>query len=242
MESQAKSHALPLPPERIHPALWRASQLACPHGRHTDTGFDALSAQLPGQGWPLGALVEILTPQAGVGEIQLLRPALIRSREQHIALIQPPHKPQIAAWANWGGKPSQLLWIRPNQAADALWATEQILRGDTFGAAILWQDTVRDQSLRRLHLAAQQSGTLFIVIRPGAAAAQASPAPLRLAVKPSRQGLAVTILKRRGSTHEGLIELSLYPNSHSLEPTHATLDRRASFAREPGHRLPELAD
>ncbi len=227
--------------EHIHPALWRASQLARPHGRHIDTGFNDLSAQLPGRGWPLGCLVEILAPQPGAGEMQLLRPALIQSAKQRIALIQPPYTPQIAAWANWGGQASQLLWIRPKHATDSLWATEQILRSDTFGAALLWQSTVRSQALRRLHLAAQQSSTLFIVVRPLTAARQASPAPLRLIAQPNPGGLSISILKRRGGVLEGLITLPLYTNNRSADSAHATLDRRASSARKPGHRVPELA-
>jgi len=67
----------PLPsPEAIHPSLWRASQLARGRGRVVDTGYPALSAELPGGGWPVGALVDLLVQQPGVGELRLLRPAL----------------------------------------------------------------------------------------------------------------------------------------------------------------------
>ena len=46
--------------ESIHPALWRGSQLARAHGKYVDTGYAALSVELPGGGWPLGTLVELL--------------------------------------------------------------------------------------------------------------------------------------------------------------------------------------
>jgi protein ImuA len=46
--------------EEIHPSLWRASQLARGRGRVVDTGYPALSAELPGGGWPVGALVDLL--------------------------------------------------------------------------------------------------------------------------------------------------------------------------------------
>ena len=63
-------------PETLHPSLWRADQLAQSATRCMDTGFAALSAQLPGGGWPLGTLVELLLQQHGIGELRLLRPAL----------------------------------------------------------------------------------------------------------------------------------------------------------------------
>jgi cell division inhibitor SulA/protein ImuA len=62
--------------ESIHPALWRGSQLARAHGKYVDTGYAALSVELPGGGWPLGTLVELLVQQPGVGEVRLLQPAL----------------------------------------------------------------------------------------------------------------------------------------------------------------------
>jgi hypothetical protein len=36
--------------EEIHPSLWRASQLARGRGRVVETGYPALSAELPGGG------------------------------------------------------------------------------------------------------------------------------------------------------------------------------------------------
>ena len=47
--------------EDLHPALWRASQLARADTRCIDTGFTGLSRQLPGGGWPTGCLVDVLT-------------------------------------------------------------------------------------------------------------------------------------------------------------------------------------
>ena len=46
--------------------------------RNIASGLEALDAQLPGGGWPLGALTEILLQHHGIGELQLLMPALAR--------------------------------------------------------------------------------------------------------------------------------------------------------------------
>jgi len=228
-------------PERIHPSLWRASQLSLPQGRCVDTGFASLSTELPGGGWPLGNLVEFLVRQPGVGEMQLLRPALARLGRRSVMLVQPPHLPQTAAWASWGCAPSRLVWIQAKRAADALWAAEQVLRSGTSGALLLWQDRVRNQTLRRLQVAAQAGDTLFILVRPMAAAEQSSPSPLRLVLQASRRGLNISILKRRGASHAGPLALPLYPDTRFPEFDHAIMDRRAHVAREPGHTLAELA-
>lgn len=227
--------------QRIHGALWHASQLAPSQGRYTDTGFTQLSAELPGAGWPLGNLIELLVQQPGVGELQLLRPALSRLSARSVMLVQPPYLPQIAAWTNRGCVPSGLLWVHAQRPADALWTADQVLRSGTFGAVLLWQNSVRSQTLRRLQLAAQESDTLFIVVRPLTAADLSSPSPLRLTLQPTRQGLSISILKRRGPSHASPLVLKLYPNTQFPELDHAIMDRRALVAREPGHTLPELA-
>lgn len=230
-------------PAHIHGALWRASQLSSSRGQYADTGFARLSAELPGGGWPLGNLIEVLVQQPGMGEMQLLRPVLRRLSERSVMLVQPPHLPQTAAWAGWDCPPSCLIWVHAEHSADALWAADQVVRSGTFGAVLLWQDRIRSQSLRRLHLSAQEGDTLFVLIRPTIAADQASPSPLRLAVQPAPKGLSISILKRRGPTHAGPLILPLYPDSdfRFSEFDHAIVDRRASVAREPGHSLSELA-
>src|SRR5690606_23593794 len=96
-----------LAPEHIHPSLWRATQLARSATRGVATGYAALSAQLPGGGWPAGALIELLLPHAGIGEIRLLQPALAQlDRDHPIALVQPPHMPHVACWQGWRLNPS----------------------------------------------------------------------------------------------------------------------------------------
>ncbi|WP_035200321.1 translesion DNA synthesis-associated protein ImuA, partial [Achromobacter xylosoxidans] len=182
-------------PEQIHPALWRATQLARGVARSLPTGHPTLSAELPDGGWPLGSLIELLAPQPGIGEIRLLRPALAQLETRRpIALVQPPHAPHIASWMSWRLDPRQLLWVAPEKPLDALWAAEQILKNGSCGALLCWLPHVRPESLRRLHLAAQASDLLFVALRPASAAQHATPAPLRLALAPAPGGLSVHIL------------------------------------------------
>lgn len=214
----------PSAPESLHPSLWRASQLARAGTRCIDTGHQALSAQLPGGGWPTGSLVDLLVQQPGIGEMRLLRPALAAVAKRRIVLLQPPHPPQALALAALGVAPSQLIWLRASRTADALWAAEQVLRSGSCGALLCWQTQVRADSLRRLHLAAQCGETLFFMLRPLAAAQDASPAPLRLALRPQAGGIEIDFVKRRGPQRDAPLFL---PLSSYLLYRHAPVDRPA---------------
>lgn len=213
-------------PEAIHPSLWRASQLARGRGRTVETGYAALSAELPGGGWPIGALVDLLVQQAGVGEMRLLRPALSELGKRPVAMVQPPHVPNGLGLEYIGLAPEQLMQIRASKTADALWAAEQILRAGSCGALLFWTQYVQTSSLRRLHLAAQSSETLFFMVRPLASAQDASPAVLRLALRPEHDGLTVDITKRRGPARAE-------PLSIPLQPTPVLFSHHARISRRP---------
>ncbi|CAB3805834.1 translesion DNA synthesis-associated protein ImuA [Pararobbsia alpina] len=210
--------ALPKNVEDIHPALWRGSQLARTFEKTVDTGYAALSAELPGGGWPLGRLVELLVQQPGVGEMRLLRPALAAVGKRPLALVQPPHVPNSLAFAYLGVPADKLMMLRPSKTADALWSAEQILKAGSCGALLFWQQHIRAESLRRLHLAAQQGETLFLMIRPLASASDSSPATLRLAVRPAGDGIVVDIVKRKGPIRAEKLSVTLQPSPILLSP------------------------
>jgi protein ImuA len=186
-------------PEAIHPSLWRASQLARGVGEHVDCGYAALSAELPGAGWPAGAMTELLIQHPGTAELRLLQPALASLQQARIVLLQAPYQPQALALSELGLNLGPLLWIRCKKHLDALWAAEQILRSGSCGALLFWQSQVRTESLRRLHLAAQGGHTLFFMIRPLDYLHSPSPAPLRIKVKTVERGLEIDLIKRRGA-------------------------------------------
>ncbi|ODV43429.1 cell division protein [Cupriavidus sp. UYMMa02A] len=215
---------LTVAPETIHHSLWLASQLARGNARAVSTGYPPLDKELPGGGWPVGCLTEPLQQQPGIGELRLLRPALVARSMRPVALLAPPHAPQAVALANWGIPSERLLWIDAQRTADVLWAAEQTLRAGTCGVLVLWQSHLRNDALRRLHLAAQASDTLFFVVRPAACARDASPAPLRLALEPAAAGLAVHFVKRRGPQQESPLLVALEPSPILLYRHAATVD------------------
>ncbi|MDR5646768.1 translesion DNA synthesis-associated protein ImuA [Burkholderia cenocepacia] len=223
-------------PETIHPSLWRASQLAHARGRTVDTGYAALSAELPGGGWPLRALTDLLVQQAGIGELRLLAPALTAPDRRPVALLEPPLTPNAFGLIHIGLPCDRLMLLRAPRTADALWSAEQILRAGTCSALVLWQQHVKTSSLRRLHLAAQSAETLFFVVQPVAVAQNASPAVLRLAIRPSPDGAEVEIIKRRGPLRAEPLSVALHPTP-ILTSFHARLPRRSS-APAPARSIP----
>ncbi len=246
-------------PEALHPSLWRASQLASATTGCIDTGFPVLSRQLPGGGWPTGVLIDLLPQQVGVGELRLLRPALqavgspalararaggkagakAGAKAGSIVLLQPPHAPQALALAALGLPPEQLVWVRSSRSSDVLWATEQVLRSGSCAAVLLWQQHARGETLRRLHLAAQHGEALFFMLRPIACAQDASPAPLRLALRPQAGGMDIHFIKRRGPQRDTSLFLPLTP---SLLQRHAPLDRLAPVPAPARRISPQLVE
>lgn len=221
-------------PETIHPSLWRASQLARGAGIYVDCGYAALSSELPGGGWPTGALTELLIQHHGTAELSLLQPALASLKQSQIVLLQAPYQPQVLALSELGLDISQLLWLRCHKHADALWAAEQILRSGSCGALLFWQNQVRTESLRRLHLAAQRGRTLFCMVRSPDYALAPSPAPLRLKIKPVVHGLQIDFIKRRGSQNDKplLIPIEILPSMYAHDNAdpghHVKTDSRTS--------------
>jgi protein ImuA len=232
----------PTAPEALHPSLWRASQLARATTQCVDTGHPVLSLQLPGGGWPVGALTELLVQQPGIGELRLLGPALAKVASRRIVLLEPPHPPQALALAALCLAPRDVIWVRSGRTADTLWSAEQVLRSGSCGALLLWQTHMRPEYLRRLHLAAQHGSTLFFLFRPLAAAQDASAAPLRLSLRPAAGGLDIGFVKRRGpNINETLfLPLPCVPGARPAPQRHAPAHKPvpvATPASAPGREL-----
>lgn len=186
-----------------HPALWRG-------GGATDapatvaTGFRRLDERLPGGGWPLATLTEVLVAAAGVGEVRLLLPALCAlsaatpGKPRWIAWLAPPHLPYAPALADAGLDPARMLVIRPRAGLDMLWAMEQALRSGACAAVLGWTGAASDQALRRLKLAAEEGHSPGFLFRPPIHREESSPAALRLLLTAGDGGLDVEILKSRG--------------------------------------------
>ena len=184
-----------------HPGIWRGSELARSACPGIASGFAALDAELPGGGWPRGALTEILPQHEGIGELRILGPALaqLAAQGKFIAWIAPPYLPYAPALAAAGIDLARVLIVKTAKDGDSLWATEQALRSAACGGVLAWPRDVRFPQLRRLQLAAEGGRCLAVLFRPTRAAREPSPAVLRIALATAAGGLALSILKRRGA-------------------------------------------
>lgn len=199
--------------EELHPALWRAHQLGRAREAACPSGYPELDLALPGGGWPVRALTELLLPHPGVGEMRLVAPALaaLQARQLGVMLFDPPALPYAWALGACGLDVQQLYVVRsraaergraagPLPAADVLWALEQSLKSGHLGAALAWLPSrLAADALRRLQLAAQAHEGPVFLLREEAQRLRPSPAPLRLLLRAAGPDLLrVQLLKRRG--------------------------------------------
>lgn len=233
----------------LPPQVWRGRELAQAQEKTLATGHEALDAQLPGSGWPLGNLIELLQHEAQQHVWQLTGPAVGEAmhRTGHPAvLVHPPYQPFGPALRAHGIGPEHLLCVQADKAQARLWAAEQALKCAEVCAVLAWLPQARSEDLRRLHLCAQTGEKLLFVFRGVASRNQSSPARVRLLVQASAQ-LQVQVLKRRGPPLLLPLHLRTHPQKLSallaarksrrsgivlpIETTGShVLDRTASFA------------
>jgi protein ImuA len=206
----ALARTTPVDLHDIHADVWHAHALSQAALPVLATGEAALDAQLPGGGWPIGALTEILQPPGLHSEWRLLLPALARCGQGPVVLVAPPHLPFAPALAAQGLATRRLLWVNTPASAIRLWSCEQALRCAEVSAVLAWLPQVRSEQLRRLQMAAAEYSKLLFVMRPASAQEEASPAALRLHLQPRGDApaaatwppwpdaLQVQLLKRRG--------------------------------------------
>ena len=222
--------------------LWRANDRpvdeAC--GPALASGFAALDRELPGGGWPQGQLIELLTDDAGIGELSLLAPALATlaltrrctvwvlpadtaSTVRSATAVEAQAIPYAPALATAGLDLARTIFVKPATPRENLWAIEQSLRARHLGAVVGWLPAGGSadsdfRALRRLHLLAQRHQALAFVLRSTRHAQAPSPAVLRVKLASEGGQLVLTLLKRRGRP---LIE----PITLALRPAHWERDR-----------------
>ncbi|APW43988.1 translesion DNA synthesis-associated protein ImuA [Rhodoferax saidenbachensis] len=230
--------------------VWHADALAGAPAQVLATGDRLLDAQLPGGGWPIGALVELLQPQGVHSEWRLLLPALARCGSGPVVLVGAPHPPFAPALAAQGLRTARLLWVTAQALSARLWAAEQALRCAPVDAVLVWlpegrKEAVRSDQLRRLQIAAAEHHKLLFVMRPATTQNAPSPAALRLHMGPrvpqdgtpgapgAEDALEVQVHKRRGPPLAQPLHLAARPARLSM--------LLAAQAWRPGHALDRTA-
>jgi protein ImuA len=189
------------------PLLWRAQSLATPQDQCVPTGYAALDEALGG-GWPLPSLIELLSDEAGMGELRLLLGLLQRGEQTSNALrvvdrkialwLSPPYEVHAVALAQYGLTPSQHWLCSISSAADLQWAMSQALRSGACHTVLAWAARLQPAALRTLKLAAHTGGTVGVLFRSAQDARVASPATLRLRLEAHDGAIQIAILKMRG--------------------------------------------
>jgi protein ImuA len=201
-----RSVATDLPAE--FPDVWGAQELARADAAVVPSGHALLDAQLPGGGWPLG-LIEVLQERPEQHVWQLIAPALA-GLGGPVVIVGAPAEPFGPALLARGIASQRLLQVRCDKPSARLWAAEQALRCSEVCAVAVWLPQARGMELRRLQIAAQQHSHLAFVFRPVTAAADASPARVRVQLGGS-QTLELRILKRRGPPLDEVLQLDVHP-------------------------------
>jgi len=220
------------------PQLWRGREPNRSQ-RTLATGHRLLDARLPGGGWPVGAVTELITRQPGLGEFSLLFPALsqLSGAGHWLILIDPPWIPYPAALHGHGLALERLLLIRTGNRRESLWACEQALHGSQGGAVLAWPEQAGFARLRRLQLAAEAGAKLAFLFHPQQALASASPAALRLHLQSDERGLRIDVLKCRGNRPGEPVRLMRPP----AREYPCTINMQKAHCNEM-HMLPGAAD
>jgi protein ImuA len=248
----ALARSAPFDLHDIHADVWHAHTLSQTTLPVLATGDLALDAQLPGGGWPVGALTEILQAPGVHNEWRLLLPALAHSGLGPVLLVGAPHLPFAPALVAQGLAAHRLLWVNTPAAASRLWACEQALRCAEVSAVLAWLPQVRSEQLRRLQMAAAEYSKLLFVMRSASSQDEASPAVLRLLLQPQTpshvatavriattplpDGLEVHVLKRRGPPLDQPVQLQA--RTASLTLMLAAVSQNHALDRTTAARVP----
>jgi hypothetical protein len=188
--------------------MWQASRIGRQWQQGISSGFPDLDRLLPGNGWPKDGLTELLHDMQGIGELRLVLPALShlsRDDSRWIVWASPPFIPYAPGLARAGIDLSSILLVYPDNHKDLLWVLEKALASGTCSAVLGWPKRIREKELRRLQVAGKEGNTWGVMFRDTRCMDEASPAELRVSIKPNassplswHSSASLSILKRRG--------------------------------------------
>ena len=241
-----------------HPMLWRGKDLlpqlssSSANCAALSSGYQELDHHLHRGGWPQQGLMELLLPQAGIGELRLLLPALQQlTQNTYVAWINPPFIPYATALKAGGVNTDNLLVVRTRTHEETLWSMERCCLSNGCAGVMAWPEErkLNIKETRRIQLAARSGKTLAMLFRPINAIERSSLAELRLALRPTTcvDHLSLDIVKRKGGWPVQGIELSLtqasqtpYDTMHHLHQQLAVWEKEQQLPM-PAERTDEAA-
>ena len=202
-----------------HGQLWRGK------GQHTQgfhsTGFTELDQVLPHGGWPQDAIIELISPAPGLGDMALVLPELARLSQQEgvVACIAPPwllHGPMLEE----SGVCLERLLCVPASSASAnkhgkdplqsqQWAAEQIIKSGGCNGLLYWQaKPLPFIHYRRLQMLCGQFHCPVFMFHQSAPLN--SPSSVRLQIiKRTENHLHIQVLKVRGAWGQQILNINM---------------------------------
>lgn len=208
----------------------------------TSSGCRALDRLLPDRGFRPGSLVEWLVGGEGAGAETLALGVAAQACAEGGALVVLDRRREFypPAATRLGIALEQMIVVVAPGEADGAWALNQALRCPAVAAVLAWPERLDGRTFRRLQLAAEQGGGLGLLVRPEHARAEPSWADVRLLVEPlpsggkaRRRRLRVCVLRCRGGTSGGSVELEIGDETRTVHPA-ARLARRQAPPRAAG--------
>ncbi len=166
------------------------------------SGCAELDERLVRNGVAKGALLESLGAGDGAGAaflaVNAARNALADGGALVVVDVQDSFYPSAAV--RFGIASERMLIVRPSTEREALWACEQALRSAGVAAVLCWPEYLTPLAFRRLQLAAEEGGTLGLLVRSTRAQHEPSWADVRWLVSPApseagRRRFSVDVLR-----------------------------------------------
>jgi hypothetical protein len=183
---------------------WQNTVIAAVNSQYAE-----LDKYLPGNGWPTGAITEIIYSAPGQGELRLLFPALAQLSQQDERWqlwLNPPFLPCAPSLTSWGFNTQRILLAHSQNAADSCHCLEKSLQTNGCQAIVGWLGKLDKALMRRLQLAAEVAHVPVFLLRTSQFENQPSVAALRLRITENGH---IDILKRRAGWPVQNIELNL---------------------------------
>ncbi len=219
----------------LHDRLQQLSQRANVAWGAISSGIVALDAILPRGGLRRGTLVEWLATEAGAGPTICALQAARQTMTDELPLVIVDHDgtfhpPGLGAELDW----RRVLLVRCRTQREAQWATDQSLRTSGVGAVLIRFDITEERWLRRWQLAAEQSGTMGLVVRHLSRQPEACFSDVRILVTPldaiEGRRVRLELLRSRQGAAGAATEASLDDHAHSLPSPVPSEHRRAARA------------
>jgi len=213
-----------------------------PQGEFISTGFAALDRLLPQRGFCHGTLVEWLGTQGGAAGTlaaiiarQACRDGtalvVVDSCSRRSPTPSSKHSSNTVGYCyppallNLGFDPAQIIFVRPQNRKDYLWALNQSLACRGVGAVLSWPQALDDRTFRGLQLAAEKGGGLGLLVRSFSALGQPTWSEMQLWVETLPTSVGRESLPRLNNVGSSAKGFASYKTVASSRPSFNTLRR-----------------